>query len=79
MVTSWRGADNLLVRPLAVIIGAPAYINNHAVIPMVTHLLDNGTGAGPAMALMLAGGVTSIPAAIAVFALVRQPVLSFTW
>ncbi len=74
MVASWLGADSLLALPLAVIVGVPAYMNGYAAIPLVAGLMDTGMGAGPAMAFMLAGGVTSIPAAMAVFALVRRPV-----
>lgn len=74
LVASWLGADSLLALPLAVIVGVPAYMNGYAAIPLVAGLMETGMGAGPAMAFMLAGGVTSIPAAMAVFALVRRPV-----
>jgi len=44
---------------------------------LMASLIDMGMMPGAAMAFMIAGGVTSIPAAIAVFALVRRPV--FAW
>ncbi|RMF08890.1 MAG: permease, partial [Alphaproteobacteria bacterium] len=37
-------------------------------------LVENGMDPGAAMAFLIAGGVSSVPAAIAVFALVRLPV-----
>ena len=52
-------------------------MNGYAAIPLVAGLMDTGMGAGPALAFMTAGAVTSIPAAIAVFALVNRPV--FAW
>ena len=40
----------------------------------ISGLVDNGMDPGAAMAFLIAGGVSSFPAAIAVFALVRLPV-----
>ena len=44
---------------------------------MVRGLIDLGMGQGAAMALLVSGGITSLYASIAVFALVRLPV--FLW
>jgi hypothetical protein len=71
------GGDNTFAIPLAVIIGVPAYMNGFAAIPLVAGLIDMGMSPGAALAFMTAGGVSSIPAAIAVWALVRPPV--FAW
>jgi uncharacterized membrane protein YraQ (UPF0718 family) len=60
--------------PVAAAIGVPAYMNGYAAIPMVSALIEMGLPAAAGMAFMLAGGVTSIPAAMSVFALVRWPV-----
>lgn len=76
-VAQWLGNDSALALPLAVIAGVPAYMNGYAAIPLVSGLLENGMAPGPALAFMTAGAVTSIPAAIAVFALVKRPV--FLW
>lgn len=76
-VAQWLGNDSAFALPLAVIAGVPAYMNGYAAIPLVAGLLDSGMAPGPALAFMTAGAVTSIPAAIAVFALVRRPV--FLW
>ncbi|MBT7137204.1 MAG: permease [Rhodospirillaceae bacterium] len=76
-VAQWLGNDSTFALPLAVIAGVPAYMNGYAAIPLVAGLMDSGMAPGPALAFMTAGAVTSIPAAIAVFALVRRPV--FLW
>lgn len=60
--------------PAAAGIGVPAYLNGYAAIPLVRGLMEVGLTPGAALAFMVAGGVTSIPAAIAVKALVKTPV-----
>ncbi len=76
-IASHLGGDSLWAIPLAVIVGVPAYLNGYAAIPTVSALVDLGMAPGAGLAFMVAGGVTSIPAAMAVFALVRRPV--FLW
>jgi len=76
-IGAWLGAGNQWAVPAAALAGAPAYLNGFAAIPTVDALLTLGMGQGAALAFMVAGGVTSIPAAIAVFALVRRTV--FAW
>ncbi|MBC8339902.1 MAG: permease [Alphaproteobacteria bacterium] len=63
--------------PAAVGVGIPTYLNGFAAIPLMAGLMDLGMAPGAALAFMIAGGVTSIPAAMAVFALVRRQV--FLW
>lgn len=58
----------------AAVLGAPAYLNGYAALPLAGGLIEQGMAPGAAMAFLVAGGVTSIPAAIAVFALARVPV-----
>ena len=62
--------------PLAAMVGIPAYLNGYAAIPLMRGLLDMGMNPGAAMAFMTAGGVSSIPAAMAVAVLVRRPVFA---
>ncbi len=76
-VGAWLGNDSAFALPLAVITGVPAYMNGYAAIPLISGLMETGMAPGPALAFMTAGAVTSIPAAIAVFALVKRPV--FLW
>jgi uncharacterized membrane protein YraQ (UPF0718 family) len=58
----------------ATVVGVPAYLNGYAALPLVSGLIGQGMLPGAGMAFLVAGGVTSIPAAIAVFALVKRPV-----
>lgn len=60
----------------ATLVGVPAYLNGYAALPLVSGLIGQGMAPGAGMALLVAGGVTSIPAAIAVFALVKKPVFA---
>ena len=59
---------------VASLVGIPAYLNGYAALPLVAGLIDQGMALGAGMAFLIAGGVTSIPAAVAVFALARLPV-----
>jgi uncharacterized protein len=76
-VARWLGGDSLWAIPLAVSVGVPAYLNGYAAVPVVAGLLQTGMSPGAGLAFMTAGGVTSIPAAVAVWALVRKSV--FAW
>ena len=59
---------------VASLVGIPAYLNGYAAMPLIAGLIDQGMAPGAGLAFLIAGGVTSIPAAIAVFALARLPV-----
>ena len=59
---------------VATVVGVPAYLNGYAALPLVGQLVQQGMTPGAGMAFLVAGGVTSVPAAIAVWALVRWPV-----
>jgi uncharacterized membrane protein YraQ (UPF0718 family) len=71
LVISWLGDGNPIAIPLAVVVGVPAYLNGYAAIPLVGGLIDLGMSPATGMAFMLAGSVTSIPAAIAVWTIAR--------
>ena len=64
------GGDNGLAA--GVIAGVPAYLNGYATIPLVRSLIDLGMPASTGLAFKLAGGVTSIPAAIVIFSLAKR-------
>lgn len=68
------GGEGLLPIVLSALIGAPAYLNAYAAPPLVAGLMEQGMSAGAAMAFVIAGGVSSIPAMTAVFALVKRQV-----
>jgi len=73
-VKSVAGDGGFLTVLGASLVGIPAYLNGYAALPVVKGLIDHGMAHGAGMAFLIAGGVTSIPAAIAVFALARKPV-----
>lgn len=76
VIAASLGGSGLGGITLAALIGVPAYLNGYAALPLVSGLVANGMDPGAAMAFLIAGGVSSIPAAIAVFALVRMPVFA---
>jgi uncharacterized membrane protein YraQ (UPF0718 family) len=74
LVVQAVGTGDWLSIVLATLVGIPAYLNGYAALPLVAGLIQQGMAPGAGMAFLLAGGVTSIPAAIAVYALARPPV-----
>ena len=73
-IVDYVGPDNSFAIPLAAIVGAPSYLNGYAAIPLISGLVSMGMTPGAAMAFITAGAVSSIPAAIAVYALVKKSV-----
>jgi uncharacterized membrane protein YraQ (UPF0718 family) len=61
---------------LGTLIGVPAYLNGYAALPLVGGLIGQGMAPGAGLAFLVAGGVTSLPAAIAVWALVKPRVFA---
>lgn len=59
---------------LGALVGAPTYLNGYAAVPLVGGLLEQGMSPGAAMSFVIAGGVSCIPAAVAVWALVKPRV-----
>jgi len=68
------GGDGIAPVFLGAALGGPAYLNGYAAVPLVAGMLEQGMSQGAAMAFVLAGGVSCIPAAIAVWALVKPRV-----
>lgn len=68
------GGDGFGPILLGALVGAPAYLNGYAAVPLIAGLLEQGMSQGAAMAFVIAGGVSSIPAAVAVWALVKPRV-----
>lgn len=73
-IATWLGGDGIGTIFLAAIVGAPAYLNGYAAAPLAAGLIEQGMAPGAAMAFLLAGGVTCIPAAVAVWSLVKTRV-----
>jgi uncharacterized membrane protein YraQ (UPF0718 family) len=75
-VSGLLGGDGIGPIAIATLVGVPAYLNGYAALPIMEGLIAQGMQSGAAMAFLVAGGVSSIPAAIAVFALVKKPVFA---
>ncbi len=76
MVASVLGGEGIKPILLGALVGGPAYLNGYAAVPLVDALLQQGMSNGAAMSFMIAGGVSCIPAAIAVWALVKPRVFA---
>ena len=68
------GGDGLFAIVIGALVGAPAYLNGYAAPALVAGLMEQGMSAGAAMAFMVAGAVSCIPAMVAVWSLVRREV-----
>lgn len=84
LMVAWLPADKVLALlgeeamaiPTAVLVGVPAYLNGFAALPLVAGLVELGMSPAVALAFLVAGGIASIPAAAAVWALARPRVFA---
>lgn len=60
------GEDRWWSIPAAVFVGAPAYVDGYAALPLTRALIDSGMSQGAAMAFLVSGGVVSIWGAMAI-------------
>ncbi|AVO38909.1 permease [Pukyongiella litopenaei] len=70
------GGDGVVPIGIAALVGMPAYLNSYVAPPMLAGLIEQGMSAGAAMAFMVAGAVSSIPAMTAVWSLVKPRVFA---
>jgi uncharacterized membrane protein YraQ (UPF0718 family) len=70
------GEENAFAVPLAALVGIPLYLNELGALPIVSGLLEQGMQPGAAIAFLIAGGVTSIPAMAAVWSITRPRVFA---
>jgi len=74
LVASALGGTGLAPIAIATLVGVPAYLNGYAALPLVGGLMEQGMAPGAGLAFLVAGGVSSLPAAVAVWALVKRQV-----
>ncbi|GAB5448022.1 permease [Gymnodinialimonas sp.] len=74
LIATVVGGDGIWPIIIGALVGAPAYLNGYAAVPLVNGLIEQGMNPGAGMSFMIAGGVSSIPAAVAVWALVKPRV-----
>lgn len=70
------GGEGIQPILISALIGGPAYLNGYAAAPLLATLLEQGMVPGAAMSFAIAGGVSCLPAAVAVWALVKLRVFS---
>lgn len=75
-ITSVLGGSGIGPIAIATVVGVPAYLNGYAALPLISGLMEQGMAQGAGLAFLVAGGVTSLPAAIAVWALVKPRVFT---
>jgi uncharacterized protein len=71
-IASFLGNNNFFSVPLAALVGIPLYLNNVTALPIIDGLLDKGMEPGAAIAFLIAGPVTTIPAMTAVWGVVQR-------
>lgn len=76
LIATLLGGEGAGTVVLGALVGAPAYLNGYAAVPLVDALMAQGMSAGAAMSFVIAGGISSIPAAIAVWALVKPRIFA---
>jgi uncharacterized membrane protein YraQ (UPF0718 family) len=77
LIASWLGPSGTADIPLAVLLGSAIYVNAFAAIPLVSGLFKLGMSPAAGLSFLIAGSATSIPASMAVYALVTRKV--FVW
>ncbi len=75
-IASTLGGEGLGPILLATLVGGPAYINGYAAVPLVKSLLEQGMSNGAAMAFVIAGGVSCVPTAVAIWGMVKPRVFA---
>ena len=78
LIVAAVGGEGVTPIITAAMIGMPAYLNGYVAPPLLAGLMDQGMTAGAAIAFLIAGSVSSIPAMAAVWSLVK-PRVFFTY
>lgn len=76
LLATYVGENSALAIPLAVMVGAPMYLDGYAALPLVRGLLDLGMSPGAAMAFLVSGGAVSIWGVMAVVAVLRPSTIA---
>lgn len=71
LIASRLGAQSAWSVPLATLIGIPMYTTNLTSLGLVSGLLQRGMSGGAALAFLIGGAVTTLPAMSAVYGIVR--------
>lgn len=74
LVAGFLGSDVPWAIPLAAVIGIPLYTTNLTALGIVSGLMAQGMGGGAALAFLIGGAVTTVPAMSAVWGIVKRRV-----
>jgi hypothetical protein len=75
-VAALFGRSNRLGVPFAALVGLPLYLNSDASLPMIRAFVDNGAGAGAALAFIITGAGTSLGAISGALTIARWRVVA---
>lgn len=75
-LTPLFGKDSLLAVPLATVVGIPMYVTNIAALGFVSGLVAKGMSEGAALAFLIGGAATTLPAMTAVWSLAKPRVFA---
>lgn len=76
ILATYVGDDSFYAVPLAVLVGAPMYLDGYAALPLMRGLLDLGMSPGAAMAFLVSGGAVSIWGVMSVVAILRPATIA---
>ena len=76
LIAGLVGGDGIGPIAVSALVGMPAYLNAYVAPPMLAGLIEQGMSQGAAMAFIIAGAVSSIPAMAAVWSLVKPQVFA---
>jgi len=76
LIATLVGGEGVVPIAIAALVGMPAYLNSYVAPPLLAGLIEQGMSNGAAMSFMVAGAVSSIPAMLAVWSLVKPQVFA---
>lgn len=75
-VAQTLGSRNWFAIPLSALVGIPLYLTEISALPIVSGLMAQGMVPGAAIAFLIAGPVTTLPAMTAVFGIVNRRIFA---
>lgn len=76
-INEFLGGDSPVSVILAALVGVPFYTSNLTALPLISGLLSLGMNQGAALAFLVAGPVTTLPAMMAVWGIVKIRIFIF--
>lgn len=76
LIAALVGGEGVVPIAIAAVVGMPAYLNSYVAPPLLAGLMEQGMSAGAAMAFMIGGAISSVPAMAAVWSLVKPQVFA---